>query len=674
MGRLHPVFCLIDNVVSTILTSYFMQKRDAKVEKERHTTIADLQQQLSTTKHKLSDALSQKSNTEKIFQEKLSKQQNSARKAEKHYSTLIESLEADLAANIDLQKENTVSLNNKMREMEEKYAETIRTYEGHLRSADSEIEDWTNNVQPTYERRLQSVTEEKRALALQLTREQKEMVGLKSELEKGKEQLQDALQNIEQMTIESDEMCHDINGVVDGYKKDIARLTASNDDQRFRMEHLNKEKEYLEENCTELRQNVKEMEHKLLEETRAHNKDKDSSAEEIEKAQKEAARLIDCNREQQYKLEDLKSENQHYKENCTELQQNAEQLEQRLAQEQRARDECKALAEKDNHEIQKEVSRLTRDNDEQQYELENLKRENKRYEESCAEMRQSVKELEHQLANKTRVHNEYRELTEEENCKLKKEISWSEHLEKESNANRMELRLSAKELENRLAEEMRTSKECKEKAEEETRKAQKEVSRLTNCNDVHQYKLDDLNKENEQCEENCKTLRWNVKELKNKLSEATRTNEEYKERAEKEDYEALNAENRYLAEKLAQSETQHTTQLSMQRAKITQLEAEKLQLNTQIAQYPEKQRDKDSELLRTLQTNKMLKSKERYLESRVESLANQISMMVQDYEMKISSSLSLSASGSVELGMSGSSENSNIPAEKGLRNGRSLGG
>jgi hypothetical protein len=52
------------------------------------------------------------------------------------------------------------------------------------------------------------------------------------------------------------------------------------------------------------------------------------------------------------------------------------------------------------------------------------------------------------------------------------------------------------------------------------------------------------------------------------------------------------------------------------------------------------QREKSLELSRAQQMIQVLKSKERYLESMVDSLVDQISKTVRDYEMRISSSSS----------------------------------
>ena len=64
---------------------------------------------------------------------------------------------------------------------------------------------------------------------------------------------------------------------------------------------------------------------------------------------------------------------------------------------------------------------------------------------------------------------------------------------------------------------------------------------------------------------------------------------------------------------------------------IKQLETDRVKLSAQLAQKHET----SVELSHAKQTIEVLKSKERYLESRVDSLANQISKTVQDYEMKL---------------------------------------
>ena len=100
------------------------------------------------------------------------------------------------------------------------------------------------------------------------------------------------------------------------------------------------------------------------------------------------------------------------------------------------------------------------------------------------------------------------------------------------------------------------------------------------------------------------------------------------------------------------------SELSELKAKFTTLESEKLQMQTKMASHTESmestrngQREMHAELSRAQQMIKMLRSKERYLESRVESLANQISKTVRDYESweksRLSSTLAIASDPSV---------------------------
>ena len=100
------------------------------------------------------------------------------------------------------------------------------------------------------------------------------------------------------------------------------------------------------------------------------------------------------------------------------------------------------------------------------------------------------------------------------------------------------------------------------------------------------------------------------------------------------------------------------SELSELKAKFTTLEPEKLQMQTKMASHTESmestrngQREMHAELSRAQQMIKMLRSKERYLESRVESLANQISKTVRDYESweksRLSSTLAIASNPSV---------------------------
>lgn len=205
----------------------------------------------------------------------------------------------------------------------------------------------------------------------------------------------------------------------------------------------------------------------------------------------------------------------------------------------------------------------------------------------------------------------------------------------------------------------------------EKRHYQKEIDQLKSRVEDQRKKMDELSSENGRYEDSCRELRQSAASLEDRLMNEMRNNKHHDDEVGNEK-EALILEIQYMSSKLAKAEdeaaffsadavaaataaaeaaTCNHSELSENRAKITQLQSEKLQLSTQIAQHNESMeqlrsthRETSKELSRAQQTIQILKSKERYLESRVESLANQISKTVQDYETRLLSSASSESS------------------------------
>ena len=168
----------------------------------------------------------------------------------------------------------------------------------------------------------------------------------------------------------------------------------------------------------------------------------------------------------------------------------------------------------------------------------------------------------------------------------------------------------------------------------------------------------DFSKEKSHYQQEISHLKNESESLKSKLNEATRrersklqqntVHDQAKSDSNREQDELL-LEIQHLRNKLekAQVKAMNDSSLSEYTAHITQLQAEKLELSKLIAEHSKSaeaqriiQRETSAELSRAKQTIQILKSKERYLESRVESLADQISQTVRDYEMRLTTSLS----------------------------------
>lgn len=167
----------------------------------------------------------------------------------------------------------------------------------------------------------------------------------------------------------------------------------------------------------------------------------------------------------------------------------------------------------------------------------------------------------------------------------------------------------------------------------------KEISDWKNVSEEHRCQIKDLKRDNDQYEVENNALQMKVASLEERLGQS-----------EKHDESGLVHHIEYLKEKLqlAKEEAMKATTTVANdeyNAKIMQLENEKLDLYSQVAQQKESMEQLRTthhemmlELSRAQQKIQVQKSKETYLESRLDSLANQISKTVLAYEMKLSSS------------------------------------
>ena len=260
---------------------------------------------------------------------------------------------------------------------------------------------------------------------------------------------------------------------------------------------------------------------------------------------------------------------------------------------------------KETNRFQKEMDHMKKVNEEQHSQLRNLKSENEQYEYDCTMLRKHVSSFEEKLLTREKVSDGHK--IQLQHLKLE-----NEKYEHECN----ELRKNVSLLEERLLTRGQVS-------------------------DEHRMQLQDLKKEKEQCEHECNELRQSITSFEERL-----TQEREESKRHHTDLSLLKSQFQKITLDLV---TEEATQLELseKNAKISQLEAEKLRLSTQIAQLWESmeqlrstQREKSLELSRAQQMIQVLKSKERYLESMVDSLADQISKTVRDYEMRISSSSS----------------------------------
>ena len=170
------------------------------------------------------------------------------------------------------------------------------------------------------------------------------------------------------------------------------------------------------------------------------------------------------------------------------------------------------------------------------------------------------------------------------------------------------------------------------------------------------------NEEGKRCEiDNLKSelsrmeaLQQNVKALEEKLTKSTEQNEQLladRERIESEMRSKDDGEKQSLQHEIAclksnlnrmedEARAASDKMTSDYERKLADLQDQISQNLTALRSYKQEQDEKSAELSRAHQTIEIHKSKERYLESRVESLATQIADTVQDYEMRLAASRS----------------------------------
>lgn len=149
-------------------------------------------------------------------------------------------------------------------------------------------------------------------------------------------------------------------------------------------------------------------------------------------------------------------------------------------------------------------------------------------------------------------------------------------------------------------------------------------------------------------------LQQNVKDLEEELKKTTEHNKhllEDRDRRESEMRSKEEGEKQVLQHEIACLKSNLTRMEDEARAasqkmttnyerKLADLQLQVSQNLTALSSYKQDQDEKAAELSRAHQAIQIHKSKERYLESRVESLATQIADTVQDYEMRLAASRS----------------------------------
>lgn len=300
---------------------------------------------------------------------------------------------------------------------------------------------------------------------------------------------------------------------------------------------------------------------------------------------------------------------------------------------------------KEKNQYQKEINRMIKISEEQQTQIRNLTIKNERYDVDCKELRIKVSDsiqVKDELNMKLRTlifENEEHERVCSDlkqnvtllNKKLEQEKSSSERHVKEmlvieeryKKYNSARGSTDAKQL---------VLSECMEKlvkVEAENSRLLTHIAKHSRATEqlrcTHQEMSQKLSQKNARNEHECNELREMISSLEDRLS-----HEKEESHQVRQEVVALRDQCQTL---LLDKATHEALQrkLSESTAIIKQLENERVKLSAQLVQKHEI----SAELSHAKQTIEVLKSKERYLESRVDSLANQISNTVQDYETRL---------------------------------------
>jgi len=293
---------------------------------------------------------------------------------------------------------------------------------------------------------------------------------------------------------------------------------------------------------------------------------------------------------------------------------------------------------KEKNQYQKEIDRTNKVSEEQQTRIRNLMIENERYDVDCKELRIKVSDS-MQVQDELNMKLRTLKLENEQHERLCSELQQAVALlnkkleqEKVSSERHIKEMLVIKD-QYKTCNSARGSTDTKQLVLSELEARNSSLSThiaqhslaTEQLRHTHQEMSQEMCQKNARYEHECNELQSLISSLEERL--AHEKEESHKVRQE---VVALRDQCQTL---LLDKATHEALQrkISESTAMIKQLETDRVKLSAQLAQKHET----SVELSHAKQTIEVLKSKERYLESRVDSLANQISKTVQDYEMKL---------------------------------------
>lgn len=289
------------------------------LENDKRSSLSEIQVRLTDSEHKLSNALSEKHDMEKSYQDEISAMKTELKlqttktdNLKEHHAKIVDNLKSDLTKARIMREENAISLQKEMEEMKRRHDESTAYYKyeldelrAQLRTvkdrAEADRKEWTTNTEPGFVRKLAELSNERDELAAHLSHAREDISRLKSvrdkdiellegeldktykskvetdaELKDVKRQLDNALKSLDEMMADGGKMRCDFEGAMDDittersmHQKEIANLKSINVDQQSRLDNMLIEKERYESNCVEMRQSVKDLEERLLREMRA---------------------------------------------------------------------------------------------------------------------------------------------------------------------------------------------------------------------------------------------------------------------------------------------------------------------------------------------------------------------------------------------------------------------
>jgi chromosome segregation ATPase len=663
-----------------------LEKSLKDLHRQKEIALSESMSQLSSVERKLSTALAEKEKVVSglqhkitILQNELQTQRSNSESNKRQHSSIVEVLKSDIAMAQQMREESVSSMQKNFDESMAHFKSEVENLHSQLSDAKIRADDdrkvWEQNSKSQYERSLNSMRDANDSLLQQLTLAQEEVEDLHSQLRNVKTSLDKENGTlIEQLTLAK----RDIDMIKAARDKDVLLLESE-------LAKTRQEKKSIESEFEDVRQKLdialSSMNAMALDGAKKQNdlesvldnftSETNRYQEDIDQMRKEMRKVIE---EQQVQIVNLQREKEQHERDCTMLHKDISSLEKEVA----TRDQIiNDITNGTNH-YQDEIDQMRKFNEEQLGRLRNLQRDNEQNERDCIMLHKDVSSLKEEVLTRDQIINS---LTNEKNRNQddidqmrkvnEEQLGRLRNLQSEQEQHEHDCTMLRKDISS-LEEEVSTRDQIINNLTNETSRYQDEIDQMRKVNEEQLGRLRNLQREKEQYEHDCTMLHKDVSSLEEEVStrdqiinNLTNENNRYQDeidrtrkvneeqlgrlrnlQGEKEHYEYECIMLRKNISSLEELEAAQSEVVEC-RTRTSVLEAEKDKLSTEVCRHLESleqlrsvQREKSMELKRAQQTIQVLKSKERYLESRVDSLADQISKTVRDYEMRLQSSSS----------------------------------